>query len=119
MGFRLVIMLLVVSGQLDPGPRPGRPLLGELGPEWRASWRETRLSLRANTIAVVENATGDRALHITSEASASALWRELEREPADGARLSWRWLTDGRFANRNNERTAAGDDFRARIIVAF
>jgi Protein of unknown function (DUF3047) len=57
-------------------------------------------------------------LRAEAEASASALYRRLDLDPRVHRMLSWRWKVEGVLA-RSDPRRKAGDDYAARVYVAF
>lgn len=103
----------------------GEPLLNE---EFSAGW-ETRWMRKKLRRFTADN-TWDRDeagefLRVTSSRSAGALWRTLDAPTGPpGLRLSWRWRVDetvdkaagGRI---RDERSREGDDFAARLLIAF
>jgi hypothetical protein len=58
-------------------------------------------------------------LQADSEAAAAALWRSIDLRQPTLARLSWRWKIDGVLDTQVDERTRQGDDYAARVMVAF
>ena len=89
------------------------------GPDWKESWRITKLSFRGNRFVWVEEASGNGVLEIQSDSSASAAWSALQASVSHAGRLSWRWRVQPGFDNQHDERRMAGDDFRARVLVSF
>jgi hypothetical protein len=92
---------------------PGGP--GGVPPGWEALAfsgieRRTRYS-------VVPDGNG-HVLRAESLRAASGLYHPLELDPRVYRRLSWRWKVDNVLA-RGDARTRAGDDYPARIYVAF
>lgn len=57
-------------------------------------------------------------LRAEAEAAASALYRPLDLDPRVHRVLSWRWKVEGVLA-RSDPRRKAGDDYAARVYVAF
>lgn len=57
-------------------------------------------------------------LKAESEASASALYRPLDLDLHAHPRLTWRWKV-GNVLDRADARTRQGDDYTARVYVAF
>jgi hypothetical protein len=55
---------------------------------------------------------------LRAKASASALYRPLDLDPRVHRMLSWRWKVEGVLA-RSDPRRKAGDDYAARVYVAF
>ena len=88
---------------------------GGLPPGWEALTfkkieRHTRYSVVAD---------GDgHVLRAESEAAASGLYRPLDLDPRVYRRLSWRWKVDNVLV-KGDARKKAGDDYPARIYVAF
>jgi hypothetical protein len=63
--------------------------------------------------------SGERVLRATSDASASALFRPLDVEPLETLELSWRWKVASSLIGNWNERSKDGDDYAARVLIAF
>ncbi len=62
---------------------------------------------------------GERfVLRAESEAAASALYRPLDLDPRVYRVLSWRWKVE-RVIDRSDPRRKSGDDYAARVYVAF
>ncbi|HXA95323.1 MAG TPA: DUF3047 domain-containing protein [Candidatus Dormibacteraeota bacterium] len=57
-------------------------------------------------------------LRADSDASASGLYRPLDLDPKVHRILSWRWKVEGVLA-RSDPRFKSGDDYAARVYVAF
>ncbi len=57
-------------------------------------------------------------LKAESDASASGLYRPLDVDPRAYPRLTWRWKV-ANVLDKGDARTKAGDDYPARIYVAF
>jgi hypothetical protein len=66
----------------------------------------------------VEPDEGGFAVHARSSAAASGLIRRFAVDPRTHPILSWRWKVDGVVAGSDPTRKA-GDDYAARIYVAF
>lgn len=54
-----------------------------------------------------------------SEVAAAALLRSFDLRQPTLARLSWHWEIDGVLDTQVDERTRQGDDYAARVMVAF
>ena len=62
---------------------------------------------------------GERwVLRAESDRAASGLYRPLDLDPAVYRVLSWRWKVEG-VLERSDPRRKAGDDYAARVYVAF
>ena len=72
---------------------------------------------RATQYRVVREAEG-WVLEARSEAAASALYRPLDLDLRAHPRLTWRWKV-GSVLVRGDARTKQGDDYPARVYVAF
>jgi len=106
-GAALVLVAAALGGTL---PAPGTPDWQPL--EFPRIPRHTRYEL-------VEAAEG-QALHAVSECSASALVLPLEGfDLRKAPRLRWRWKVETTLDAPADERTKKGDDFAARVYVAF
>lgn len=60
----------------------------------------------------------ERALHARADASASGLITRLDRPVADAPILRWRWKVT-KTLPKGDERRKSGDDYAARVYVAF
>jgi hypothetical protein len=90
----------------DPGARQWQPL------EFSRISKHTRYE--------VVNLNGEPALRATSHCSASGLVLPLEGvDLVETPRLRWRWLVERPLATDASERAKDGDDFPARVYVAF
>jgi hypothetical protein len=142
----LTFIALASTAKADPGVQaPRQPskssgavrvtLLPEvLRPDWRKAWHEQRLPFRAATSygAVSAAAAGDperagnatdgdeaaRAVRADSVRSASGLLHPLAVERPAHLHLHWRWRVATPLTHAN-ERTRAGDDYAARVMVVF
>jgi hypothetical protein len=61
---------------------------------------------------------GSHVLKAESQAAASGLLRPLDADPRTYRILSWRWKVENVLA-KGDERTKEGDDYAARVYVAF
>lgn len=72
---------------------------------------------RSTSYTVVPDGTG-HVLRADSRAAASTLFRRVDVDPRAYPVLTWRWKVDGVIASAD-ARTRAGDDYPARVYVAF
>jgi rSAM/selenodomain-associated transferase 2 len=72
---------------------------------------------RHTRYAVVRDDAG-WALHAQSEAAAAGLYRPLDLDPRAYPTISWRWRIS-RVLDRGDSTRKAGDDYPARVYVAF
>jgi len=119
-------MAALTEPRSRPGAEPaGEPLLHEeFSVGWETRWMRKKLRRFTADNTWDRDAPGD-FLRVTSERSAGALWRTLDAPTGPpGLRLSWRWRVDeavdkaarGRI---RDERSREGDDFAARLLIAF
>jgi hypothetical protein len=88
------------------------------GAELAAPWRARFLpGIPHADVRLVEDA-GARVLRIRAEGAAGSAIHPLAADPAATPRLSWRWKVD-RALGKAEWGTRAGDDFAARVYVAF
>jgi hypothetical protein len=85
---------------------------------WRDRWAEKRLFSTPTQYDVTQD-EGQSVLHASSRASNSGLVRRVSIEAPATARLTWRWKIDQALTENRQERSRAGDDFAARVIVIF
>ena len=102
-----------------PGGVAGRiVLLGDFDTGWELDWQQQRLARRATRFRVADDA-GDAVLRADSHEAAAAFWRRVEAGPAETLTLSWRWRVSTLPMTRGHERSRRGDDYAARLLVAF
>ncbi|NTV33614.1 MAG: DUF3047 domain-containing protein, partial [Deltaproteobacteria bacterium] len=80
------------------------------------NWKEK--SFKGSTRYEVVQEDGQRCIKATSEASASALYYEIEFDPRDYLFLAWRWKVSNILA-KGDELKKEGDDYAARVYVVF
>jgi len=97
-------------GDFTPSADPAAPPPGWEALTFPRVARHTRYT-------VVRDGSGF-VLRAEAEASASALYRPLDLDPRVHRVLSWRWKVEGVLA-RSDPRRKAGDDYAARVYVAF
>jgi len=73
---------------------------------------------RHTSYALVRGADGGVVLRAEADASASGLMAKVDLPAHDGIRLGWRWKVE-RPIERGDVTRKAGDDYAARIYVAF
>lgn len=84
-----------------------------------AGWfHRTFWTRRAASFSIARN-SGNAALRVATDNSASMLVRFVDIGLADYPVLSWRWLIEKPINSTVDERTAEGDDHPARLFVAF
>lgn len=96
----------------------GVDLLDGLRDGWAARWMEQRMARDSTRFSVVLEDTR-RVLQADSDTAAAALWRRIDLGEPTSARLSWRWKINGGLDTQADERTRQGDDYAARVMVAF
>jgi hypothetical protein len=75
-------------------------------------------SFKGSTRYEVVREDGQLCIKATSEASASALYYEIEFDPRDYPFLAWRWKVSNILA-KGDELNKEGDDYAARVYVVF
>ena len=110
-----VVALASASQQASPD---GVDLFDGLRDGWEAHWTRQRLASNSTDFTVVFD-EAQAVLQADSEAAAAALWRSIDLRQPTLARLSWRWKIDGVLDTQVDERTRQGDDYAARVMVAF
>jgi hypothetical protein len=99
----------VVLGFTPPSTAGGTP------PGWEAL---TFKRIERHTVYRVVPDGDTYALRAESDGAASGLYRPLDLDPRVYRTLSWRWRVDNVLV-KADARTKAGDDYPARIYVAF
>jgi hypothetical protein len=82
----------------------------------RRNWKEK--SFKGSTQYEVVQEDGRRCIKATSNASASALYYEIEFDPREYPFLAWRWKVNNILA-KGDELKKEGDDYAARVYVVF
>ena len=100
----------VEIGRFTPPARDGAPPEGWKALTFKKIAKHTRY-------AVVRDGDG-WVLRAESDASASGLYRPLDLDPKIYRVLTWRWKVEN-VLERADARTKEGDDYPARIYVAF
>ncbi len=85
---------------------------------WRSRWKVQQLSRRVTRFEVLDEGTGP-VLRGTAERAAAALWIPIPVAPPVHAMLAWRWKVEEPVASFRSERQRHGDDYAARLMVAF
>ena len=80
------------------------------------NWKEK--SFKGSTQYEVVQEDGRRCIKATSNASASALYYEIEFDPREYPFLAWRWKVNNILA-KGDELKKEGDDYAARVYVVF
>jgi hypothetical protein len=80
------------------------------------NWKEK--SFKGFTRYEVVQEDGQRCIKATSEASASALYYEIDFDPREYPFLAWRWKVSNILA-KGDELKKEGDDYAARVYVVF
>ena len=80
------------------------------------NWKEK--SFKGSTRYEVVQEDGQRCIRATSDASASALYYEIDFDPRDYPFLAWRWKVNNILA-KGDETKKEGDDYAARVYVVF
>jgi len=80
------------------------------------NWKEK--SFKGLTHYEVVQEDGQRCIKATSDASASALYYEIDFDPREYPFLAWRWKISNILA-KGDELKKEGDDYAARVYVVF
>lgn len=122
-----LILLLVLLIPL-PGAAQAEGTAGSAPMIWEdfrsaAEWRVRKLGRRPTRYEVVSEGD-ERVLRAVSNDAASIFWRRVEAEEAGAAgeslrTVSWRWRVRSGLWENDREREKAGDDYAARLFVAF
>lgn len=92
-------------------------IIGSFDSNWLINWEEKSFT-ENHTKYVVEEINGKKVLKITSENSASGLWRKLNIKSFNNLNISWEWKVDKVFSIPN-EQLKEGDDYPLRLFVIF
>lgn len=119
---RLLVIAVLVHASVQAGPERvdvGR-FVAPAGPDAPpAGWEPLTFARvpRLTRYRVVRDGEG-WVLQAESEAAASALYRPLDLDLRTHPRLTWRWKVGNVLVNAD-ARTKQGDDYAARVYVAF
>jgi hypothetical protein len=80
------------------------------------NWKEK--SFKGSTHYEVVQEDGQRCIRATSDASASALYYEIDFDTREYPLLTWRWKVNNILA-KGDELKKEGDDYAARVYVVF
>jgi hypothetical protein len=129
-GAALIVLLAAastVSGSTESAPtgEPADPVIRlpfgpPVGPDDQPpGWESLRFPRVARHTRYRVRQEGEAwVLRAEAETSASALYYPLDADPRQYRHLSWRWKVD-RVLAAADARTKAGDDYPARLYVAF
>jgi len=113
---RLLGIALLALAALALGAAAGVVTVGHFSAGDLAGWEPKEFKgLTAYSLVEMD---GRKVLKAVSEASASALIREIKADPAKTPMLSWSWKIEGTLPGGDG-RSKAGDDFAARVYVVF
>lgn len=115
---RVLLLACALTAPLAASDRAERDLFAGFTDGWRRSWSVRDMAERGNVIALDE-ADGDRVLRVSSDGSASALWRPVDPELQSVSSLSWRWRVSASLDHLDDERSKGQDDYAARLAVMF
>jgi len=101
---------IVLLGRLDPPVAPGALPEGWKPLTFKNITATTRYSIAQDGIGFV--------LKAESRAAASGLYRPVDLDPSVYRVIAWRWKVENILA-KGDERRKEGDDYAARIYVAF
>lgn len=117
--FTCALVIVGVMAGVGSLSQPVRhPLLDRFDEGWDEPWKEKDLASRSNRFTVVDD-DGIAVLKVESKDSASGLYRQLDIDPLTSGVLSWRWRIERSLSDNKEERTKAGDDYAARVLIVF
>jgi hypothetical protein len=107
-----LLLLLLIT----PSALASDILLDDYEQGIRKNWKEK--SFKGATDYEVVQEDGQRCIRATSDASASALYYEIDFDSRDYPFLAWRWKVNNIVA-KGDELKKEGDDYAARVYVVF
>ena len=110
------VLLLLFLLLLSPPALASDVLLDDYQQGISKNWKEK--SFKALTRYEVVQEDGQRCIKATSDASASALYYEIDFDPSEYPFLAWRWKVSNILA-KGDELKKEGDDYAARVYVVF
>ena len=110
------ILLLLVLLLISPSALASDILLDDYQQGISKNWKEK--SFKGLTRYEVVQEDGQRCIKATSDASASALYYEIDFDPREYPFLAWRWKVSNILA-KGDELKKEGDDYAARVYVVF
>ncbi len=114
----LVLFALLAQPASGQSEERSKDVFDDFGRGWRGTWMVRSMAPRPTRYDVVSDGEGV-FLRGTSAGSASALWRRLDIERPKVLKLSWRWRVEMSLGGNQGEKTKGGDDYAARLLVAF
>ena len=115
---RSLLLACALAAPLAASDSIERDLFAGFTEGWRQAWNVREMADRGNVIALVE-AEGDRVLRVSSEGSASAMWRSVDPAMESSSLLSWKWRVSSSLDHLDDERSKSQDDYAARLAVMF
>ena len=110
------VLLLLFLLLLSPPALASDVLLDDYQQGISKNWKEK--SFKGLTQYEVVQEDGQRCIKATSDASASALYYEIDFDPREYPFLAWRWKVSNILA-KGDELKKEGDDYAARVYVVF
>ncbi len=116
MDIMVFVLLLLFLLLLSPPALASDILLDDYQEGISKNWKEK--SFKGSTQYEVVQEDGQRFIKATSNASASALYYEIDFDPREYPFLAWRWKVNNILA-KGDELKKEGDDYAARVYVVF
>jgi hypothetical protein len=110
------ILLLLFLLLISPPALASDILLDDYRQGISKNWKEK--SFKGLTLYEVVQEDGQRCIKATSNASASALYFEIDFDPKEYPFLAWSWKVSNILA-KGDELRKEGDDYAARVYVVF
>jgi hypothetical protein len=110
------VLSLLLLHLITPSALASDILLDDYQQGISKNWKEK--SFKGSTHYEVVQEDGQRCIRATSDASASALYYEIDFDPRDYPFLAWRWKVNNIVA-KGDELKKEGDDYAARVYVVF
>jgi hypothetical protein len=110
------ILLLLFLLLISPPALASDILLDDYRQGISKNWKEK--SFKGLTLYEVVQEDGQRCIQATSNASASALYFEIDFDPKEYPFLAWSWKVSNILA-KGDELRKEGDDYAARVYVVF
>ena len=112
----VIVLMLLFLPLMTPLALASDILLDDYRHGISKNWKEK--AFKGLTRYEVVQEDGQRCIKATSDASASALYYEIDFDPREYPFLAWRWKVNNILA-KGDETKKEGDDYAARVYVVF
>jgi hypothetical protein len=112
----VIVLMFLFLPSMAPPALASDILLDDYEQGLSKNWKEK--SFKGSTRYEVVQEDRQRCIRATSDASASALYYEIDFDPREYPLLTWRWKVNNTLV-KGDELKKEGDDYAARVYVVF